>query len=809
METLLRDIRYGIRTLLKRPGLTAIAVLTLALGIGANTAIFSVVNAVLLRSLPYPNPEQLVRVGGANLKTGVNIQTFSPPDFYDWRDRNHVFEGMAAYDGWSPSLTGAGEPERISAARVSANFFDLLKVNPAYGRTFLPHEEQRGNHMVVILSHDLWQRRFGSDPNVVGRNVTLNNQSYMVIGVMPAGFESPRFSGVDFEKPELWAPFAPDLKQWGRNGRSVDAAIARLKTGVTLAQAQAEMAAIGRQLQQQNPEMNANQGVSVANLHEQFIGSVRTALTVFLVAVAFVLLIACANVANLLLTLAAARHKDIGIRVALGAGRRRIVRQLLAESLLLSLGGAIVGLLLAVWATSFLVALGSESIPHLGTIGLDIRALGFTSLLAVFTGITFGLAPAIQVFKIDLNESLKEGPGKGAAGAGRGGLRSALVVSQVALSLILLVGAGLLFKSFLRLREVNPGFNPQNVLTMNVFLPGAKYPNDENQIAFFDQALEHVRTVPGIESVGVVSNLPISGNFDRVGFYVEDHPVFSIEYVPDIERYSINADYFQAMRIPLREGRSFSTHDTMDAPQVAIINETTARAYWQHETAIGKRIRTDPKHPWRTVVGVVSDVRHYALETAPNMQLYLPYQQAASQAMTFVARSSIDPEKQIVPMQTAIWAVDRDQPVYNIKTMPSIVSESVARRRFIMTLIGIFAAVAMFLAMVGIYGVMSYSVTQRTHEIGIRMALGARQLDVLKLVVRRGMTLVVVGVGLGLLGAIGLTRVMSTLLFGVTARDPVTFVAVATLLTLVAFVACYLPARRATRVDPLVALRYE
>jgi predicted permease len=810
MGTLLQDLRYAARMLLKKPGLTLIAVITLALGIGANTAIFSVVNAVLLRPLPFPESEQLVRVGGINLKTGKGPGTFSPPDFYDWRERSrNVFESLAAYDSWSPSLTGQGEPERITAARVSANFFDVLKVRPQLGRAFLPQEETRGLHLSVVLSHRLWQRRFGADRAIQGKTITLNGDSYTVVGVMPPDFEMPRIGGIGFEEPELWSPFAPDLSQWGRSGRSVDAAIGRLKTGTALPEAQAEMSGIGRALQQQYPDSNLNAGVGVVSLREQLVSGVRTPLLIFLVAVGFVLLIVCANVANLQLARSAARQKEMAIRASLGASRLRIIRQLLTESLLLSFLGAGFGLLLSLWATDFLVALGSDSIPHLGKIGIDSRVLLFTILISALAGILFGLAPALYASRLDLNEALKEGGGKGAGGASRSRLRGALVVSEIALSLLLLTGAGLLIKSFLRLQEVNPGFNPRQVLTMYVFLPGAKYSEDSQQAAFFDKTLERIQTVPGVEAVGVTSNLPISGNFDRTGFYVEDRPAASSQDVPDVDRYMINGDYFQAMGVALRDGRTFAAQDSADSSPVAIINETTARRYWPGESAIGKRVRTDPESPWRTIVGVVGDVRHYDLETAANMQLYLPYKQVPSQMMTFIVRSLSDPARQAAAVRNAIWAVDKDQPVYNIKTMEQLVAASVAQRRFTMMLLGSFAVIAMFLAMVGIYGVMSYTVMQRTHEIGIRMALGAQGQDVLKLIMGQGMTLALFGVGLGLIGAVATTRIISSLLFGVTATDPLTFACVAVALCAAALLACYIPARRALSVDPMTALRYE
>ncbi|MDQ3803685.1 MAG: ABC transporter permease [Acidobacteriota bacterium] len=809
LETLWQDLRYAARTLRTRPGFAAVAVLTLALGIGANTAIFSVVNAVLLRPLPYEDPERIVRIGGTNQRRGAALGSFSPQDFFDWRERANVFEALAAYDGWSPSLTGAGEPERVEAARVSPGFFGVLKVSPALGRDFLPAEEQRGNHLSVILSHPFWQRRFGGDPRVIGRSLTLNGHGYTVVGIMPAGFAGPKFTGGDFEQAELWAPFAPDLSQWTRDGRSVDAAIARLKPGVSLAQAQAELDAIAAQLQRQYPDTNAGIGAAAASLHEQAVGAIRPALLTFLVAVGLVLLIACANVANLLLARAAARQKEIAVRMALGAGRARIVRQLLTESVLLAgLGGA-AGLLLALWATSLLVALGSDAIPRPDEIAVDARVLGFTLGVSLLTGIAFGLAPALAASRPDLNETLKEGGRSQTFGRGRKRVRGVLVVSEVALSLLLLIGAGLLVKSFVRLRRVDPGFDPRHVLTMNAFLPGARYPEEWQHAAFFEKVLERVRALPGVESASVVSNLPVSGNYDRISLYVEGQTPAAREDIPDAERYMVDAEYFKTMRIPLLGGRPFNDRDTAEAPPVVIVNESVARRFWPGESAVGKRVRTDPSRPWLTVVGVVGEVRHYSLEAAPNMQLYLPHRQVPSQVMTFAVRSAGDPGAQAAAVRGQVWAVDKDQPVYDVRTMGQLLSESLAQRRFTMLLVGVFAGVALLLAAVGLYGVMNYAVAQRTHEIGIRMALGAQRGDVLRIMLGQGMALTLGGVGLGLVAAAGLTRVLESLLYGVSALDPAVFAGVTFILIAVAFLACCIPARKATRVDPIVALRYE
>ena len=812
MSGLWQDMRYGMRMLMKRRGFTAIAILTLALGIGANTAIFTVVNAVLLRPLPFENAERLVRIGGRDLRKPSELPTtFSPPDFYDWRARNTVFEELAAMDGWSPSLTGAGEPERIQAAKVSANFFSVLKVNPAAGRAFLPEEEKRGNHYVAVLGHALWQRRFGGDLSIVDKQIELSGEKLTVVGIMPRDFQMPRFNGYDYVEPELWTPFAPDLNNWSRGGRSVDAAIARLKPGVTVEQAQAEFDSIGQQLQQQYPKSNASAGIKVVSLYEQLVGATRPALFVFVAAVGFVLLIACANVANLLLARSATRGKEIAIRTALGAGRARIVRQLLTESVLLAAIGGALGLLLAMWATDLLLALSAGAIPrfeHAG--GLDRRVLLFTLFISTLTGIFFGLAPALQASKPDLNETLKEG-GRTSAGAGRGRVRSLLVVSEIALSLVLLVGAGLLIKSFVRLQSVDPGFETQDVLTMTVFLNGKKYPQDEQHPVFFDQVVERARSLPGVEHVGLVSNLPISGNWDRLPIYPEGQLIDAGE-AQDTEEYMVNADYFGALRIPLREGRLFGAEDRADAPRAVVVGESTARRFWPNESAVGKRIKIgDAANPWLNIVGVVGDVRHYGLDKPTNLQVYLPHAQKPSQQMTLVVRASGASADAglAAAVRGQVWAVDRDQPVYDIKPMEQYVADSIAQRRFSMLLVAIFAVVALVLAVVGIYGVMSYTVSQRTREIGLRMALGAQGRDILKLVVGQGLVLTLAGVGAGVAAAFAVTRAMSSLLFGVSAADPLIFSAVAVLLTSVALFACYLPARRAARVDPMEALRYE
>jgi putative ABC transport system permease protein len=807
MGNFLRDLRYGARVLLKSPGFTLVAVLALALGIGANSAIFSVVNAVLLRPLPYSEPDRLVRVGGTS-KTEL-IGTFSPPDFFDWRARNTVFEGMAAYDASSPSLTGGGEPERLNAARVSPGFFSLLRTPPALGREFLPQEEQRGQHRVAVLSHALWQRRFGGDPLVVGRKIELSGEGFEVVGVMPADFEPPQFAGLDAEPPSIWVPFAPDLSQWGRDGRSVDACIARLKPTATVEQARSEMEAIALGLQEQYPKTNSRAGVRLDSLREQLVGGARRALLVFIAAVGFVLLIACANVANMLLARAATRRKEIAIRTALGASRARVARQLLTESVLLAMAGGGLGLLLALWANEFLLALSAGALPRVEHVALDWRVVFFTLLVSVATGLVFGLAPALSASKTDLTESLKEGGRAGAAGL-RSRARSALVVSEVALSLVLLVAAGLLVKSFWRLQQVSPGFDPDGVLTMNVFLPGLRYPEEAQHAVFFERVLERVKALPGVRHAGATSNLPVSGNYDRLPIYVEGQPPPAGGEAAEAERYMVSDDYFRALGVPVLAGRGFGADDSPGKQPVVVVGEAVARASWPAGDAVGRRIKLgDTENPWLTVVGVAGDVRHYGPDTPANFQVYLPHRQSPSQAMTLVVRSAGDPEALAAAVRGAVWSVDKDQPVYDVKTMRQLLSASTAARRFNMLLIGVFASVALALAVVGIYGVMSYTVEQRTREIGVRVALGAGARDIYRLIVGRGMATAGLGVGVGLAASFAATRAMKSLLFGVEASDPVIFASVALLLSAVALLACYLPARRAARVDPAVALRYE
>jgi putative ABC transport system permease protein len=807
LETFLRDARYAVRVLAKRPGFVAVAVITLALGIGANTAIFSVVNAVLIRPLPYEGSHELVQIWGTLPQ--LDIAPMSPANFLEWREQNRGFERIAAYTGQNFNLSGVDEPERIRAARVSADLFELLRARPALGRAFMPEEDQHGSHRVVILSHALWQRRFGGNPGIVGQTLTLNDQSYAVVGVMPPNFSFPRTT------TEMWTPIAFSPAERATRDTNYISVIARLKPGVTLEQARSEMEALARRQSEQYPQTNTGVGVKVVSYKEQVVGDARLSLLLSLGAVGFILLIACANVANLMLGRAAARRKEMTIRAALGASRRRVIQQLLTESVLLALAGGALGLLLALWGIDLLATLQPADIPRLAELRVDRVVLLFASALSLLTGVAFGLAPALQVSKLDLNDALKEG-GKGAGEAGgRHRLRSFLIVSEIALSLVLLIGAGLMIKSFWRLMQVDPGFNPENALTAVVSLPVAKYAETERQIAFFQQAVERVGNLPGVEAAGVTTDIPLFGG-SSTGFDVGGRPPYPPGQRPMVEFRSVSPGYFRAMGIPLLRGRAFTEQDRADAPGVVIVNETLARRYFPGEDPVGKRLGLSAPTDWREIVGVARDARNFGLDEEVRPEAYMPYTQSTPgylsgsvSAMILVARTASDPQGLGASVKREVQALDSAQPVYNVKTMEQYMADSTARRRFNMLLLAIFAGVALVLAVVGLYGVMSYTVLQRTHEIGIRMALGARRGDVLRMIVGQGLILALVGAALGLAAAFALTRVIRGMLYGVGSTDPATFIAVTALLLIVSLLSCLIPARRATKVDPLIALRYE
>jgi putative ABC transport system permease protein len=803
-EEMFQDLRYGLRMLFKHKGFTVVAVLTLALGIGANTAIFSIVNAVLLRPLPFKDTDRLVAVWESNPQNPQN--EIAPANFIDWREQNQVFDQLAALSYASVALTGSDEAERLQAAVVTPSFFSTLGIQPGSGRTFLPEEEKPGGTRIVILSHALWQRRFAADTNLIGKTITLNGINRIVVGIMPPNFQL-QFP-VD-RQIDLWLPriFTNELS--GNRISHFLYVFARLKPNVTTAQAQADMESVAQGLAAQYPNTNTDVSVKLNPLQEQIVGNVRRPLLILFGAVAFVLLIACANIANLLLGRAISRQKEVAIRSALGATRLRIVRQFLTESILLaSLGGAC-GLLLAFWSLRLLIAISPAAIPRLKEISIDGQVLGFTLFISLLVGLIFGLVPALQTVRLNLNETLKEG-GRGSTGMGRYQLRNLLVIAEVALALVLLVGAGLLMRSFWRLLHVNPGFEPDHVLAMDIALSGAKYDKENQQAAFFQQTLQRIENLPGIISAGAILNLPLSGNNATTGITPDDRPTPVPSDVPQIDYRLISASYFHTLGIPLRAGRQFTERDTSDSPPVVIINETLAHRFWSNENPVGKRLTIQENPPISCeVVGVIGDVKHYRLDAESKAEIYMSYLQKPNDFMHIVVRTVGDPMQSISAIRYEIAGVDKDQPVHNIKTMEQLFDQSIAQPNFNMLLLGIFAAVALILAAVGVYGVISYGVTQRTHELGIRMALGAGRPDVFKLVIEQGMKLALGGVALGLVASFVLMQVMEGLLFDVRASDPPTFIAITLLLTIVALVACWIPARRATKVDPLTALRHE
>ncbi|HYY42324.1 MAG TPA: ABC transporter permease, partial [Pyrinomonadaceae bacterium] len=754
----------------------------------------------VLRPLPYKQSEQLVLAGYAT-------QEAAPANFLDWRSQNQVFDGMAAANFWSANLSTSDVPERLQGFKVSANLFQLLGMKPALGRDFLPEEEQDGKDTVAILSNELWQRRFGADPNIVGKTISLNAKSYTVVGIMP-----PRFQ---FYRPaEIWSPLAFTPEEASKRQPSYLIVAARLKNGVTMQQAQADMSNVVRRLEQQYPQTNSNSSIKLVSLHEHLVGPVKPALLLLLAAVFFVLLIACANVANLLLARAVVRQKEMAIRAAMGASRLRIIRQLLTESILLGLLSGALGLLLAWWGIKVLAAgvppSSVSTILGMRDVGLDVWLLASTLFVSLLTGIVFGLAPALQISKPDLNETLKEG-GRGTAGSVRGRrLRSLLVVAEVSLSLMLLVGAGLLIKSFATLLHVNPGFDTRNTLTMQLSLLDSKYKDNPQIIGFYRQALEQIKNLPGVQHVGMTSNLPLGGTNRIWPFQVEGQPP-PVPNAPGtaVGLRSISADYFQAQGVPLTMGRVFTEQDNETGQPVAVINVATAKRYWPKGDAIGKRLKPlnppgTPESPWLQVVGVVNDIRHNGLQAPPTAEVYLPYAQSPNRNMTLVIRANSDPESLVPAVRNQILGLDKDQAIYNVKTMEQVINDSpaVSIGRSLMFLLASFAGIALVLAAVGIYSVMSYSVSQRQHEIGIFIALGAEPPHVLKMVVRQGMRLAVLGVVIGVLLAFAFMRLIASILFGVGATDLLTFVGTAVLLTIVAFLASYVPARRATRIDP-------
>ena len=796
-EKMLQDLRYGVRMLLKNPGFSLLAVLTLALGIGANTAIFSVVNAVVLQPLPFREPERLVWIWGA-FQQG-NTASVSPPDFLDYRAQNRSFEELSAMRFSSFNLTGTSEPERLQGARVTTNFFRTLGVQPILGRDFLPEEEQPGRDVSVIVSEGVWRRHFGSNPEIVGQSLQLDGKSYSIVGVVPNRSRMP-------EQAEIWMPFTfdhPDLKV--RRFHFLRP-IARLKAGVSLQQAQADMDSIAQSLELLYPDSNTTWRTRLVALPEQLLGDSGRALYLLLGAVALVLLIGCANVANLLLSRAVARQKEIALRIALGASRWRLVQQLMAESLLFALLGGVAGLILANWGMKALVAL-SPQLPRAGEVTLSGTVLAFSFAVSMLTALIFGLVPAIHASRPELTDALKEG-GRGSGTSGRQNrLRNMLVISEVALALMLLIGAGLFLQSFRRLQSVDPGFNPANLLTFSTFLPESKYPTEVQVGAFFGNVMERIRGLPGVQGVGLTTHLPMRGGGDTY-FKIEGKPFPDPQQKVTAINPRVSHDYFRTMGIPLLKGRYFTAKETLEPLKTVIINESFERTYFENEEAVGQRLIIDMGEAHTCeIVGVASDSRQYGLDSPLFPTMYLPSIRLFFGSV--VIRTEGDPMNIAADVRNVVREVDSDQPIANLISMEQILAERVAEPRFRTMLLIAFGVLALLLACAGIYGVMSYNVTRRTHEIGIRMALGARGGDVLKLVIRQGMIPVLIGLGLGLTASLILTQVMQTLLFNVSATDPTIFAGTAVLLAAVGLVACYAPARRSSRVDPMVALRHQ
>ncbi|MGH9832825.1 MAG: ABC transporter permease [Blastocatellia bacterium] len=810
METLWQDLRQGARSLFKQPTFTIVAVIALALGIGANTAIFSVVNAVLLQSLPYRDADRLVTVWEHNRTRGNAQNVINLGNFFDWKQQNRVFEDMATFFDLTSNLTSGGEPEEIPAQVATPNLFNILGVNPIMGRAFTEDDGKQGAPRVVALSFGLWQRRFGGDPQIIGRKLILNGNEATVVSVMPANFNWHVKAGSMTRKiAEMWAPWQINPANLQRQGRFA-MAVARLKPGVTFEQAQAEMNVIGSQLER-SYDFNANWGVNAVPLRKQFTGEIRLALLVLLGAVGMVLLIACANVANLLLVRAAGRQREIAVRAALGAGRWRIVRQLLTESLLLAGLGGLAGLALAWWGTDLLVSLAPPDLLNLPQVKINAAVLGFTLGISLLTGVIFGLVPAFEATRVNLTESLKEG-GKNIGGSTRSHrLRNSLVIAETALALVLLVCAGLLIRSFARLQSVDPGFNANNVLTMKVGLPGRKYDTDQKRISFFREAIAQMQSLPGVESAGAVSFLPFAAPHAGTLVEIEGRPKLPPGQGLSTGVMVSDLNYFRTMQIPLKRGRLFTDQEAAEMRHVVVVNEAFARTNFPGEDPLGKRVVIYMKNDNQPceIIGIVGDSKHMNLDAEVKPMSYWPHPELTYSGMTFVIRTQGEPSAVANAARNVIRTLDPEQPVADVRTMESLIGTSVARSRFNTLLLTIFAVVALLLAGVGIYGVMAYSVAQRTHEIGVRMALGARASDVLRLVVRRGMTLAITGVALGVVASFALTRLMETLLFNVSATDPLTFAGIPLLLVLVALLACLIPARRAAKVDPMVALRYE
>ena len=797
------DLRSALRQLIKVPSFTAVAILTLALGIGACSAIFSVVNVVLLRPLDYPEPGRIVAIRETNLPQFPEFSV-SPPNYLDWEKQTKSYEYLAAYGGASVNLTGEGEPQRLVGVKATAHYFDVYGIKPILGRMLLPEEDAQGKDHVVVLSYPFWQRVFGGGRDVVGRAVQLNGEPYTVVGVAPAGF------GLT-SKVDVWMPmaFKPDETANDARGGHYINVVGRLKPGVTVAQARAELEVIASQLAKQYPDSNKGWGIFMMTLQDYGVRDVKPVLYTLLGAVGCVLLIACANLANLLLARATARHREISIRAALGASRARLVRQLLTESVVLSVCGGAAGLLLARGGLCALLALAPTSLPRITEIHLDSGVLLFSLALSVATGLVFGIAPAWLAARADVNEALKQGTRGSTEGGARGRLRSALVVIEVTFALMLLGGAGLLARSFMQLAQVDPGFIPENATLLRLSLPQKKYALPEQQTAFANALLDRVKALPGVQAAGLTHSMPLVGDY-VLGFNIEGRPAIDPSDLPNTNYYAVTPDYFRAMGIRLVRGRVFTPQDDAKAPRVAIINETMARQHFPNDDPIGKRINiTNGPDTWREIVGIVGDIKQYGVDKATSAQSYEPFAQVPFSSINVVIRTSGAPAALLGAIRPTVYAVDKDQPIGAIRPLEEIVADSIARQRFAMTLLAVFSGVALVIAAVGIYGVMAYNVVQRTGEFGIRMALGAQQRDVLRLVLIQGGKLIGLGLIIGLLATLAASRAMGSMLFNTSAQDPLTLGSITLLLGAVALVACLLPANRATKVNPIEALRTE
>jgi putative ABC transport system permease protein len=802
---MIQDLRVGLRALRTQPGFTFASALALALGIGATTLIFSVVNAVLLRPLPFPGADRVIRIEERHQQSAAT-SNLTYASFLDLGRQTAALEHIAAARFGTANLTDGAEPERVSSLLVSAEYFPALGMAPALGRAFLREQDTPGQDNVVILSHGLWQRRYHADPNLVGKTIKVGGVSVTVVGVMPPGFRSGHpFNG----QYDIWAPLTATGSLRNNRRSHLLGVIARLRSGSTIEQAQAELTAAARRIEEQNPGVDPELNMNAIRLQDRIVTPMRPALIVFLCAVGLLLLIACANVANLMLARSAAREREMAIRAALGASRLRLARQLLTESALLGLIGGSAGLLIAVWGVKLIASLNSANFPRINEVNIDGRVLVFSFVVSLLTGALFGLAPALQLPKQELYETLKEG-GRGAVGVRRAWLRQALVVFEVALALVLLVGAGLLVHSFLRLMQVNRGLDPTNVLTINLNLPSSKYPSGKQQTAVLRQILERISATPGVRSAGLTSTLPFTGG-PATDFEIEGRPPAEAGQAPVADIRIVDPNYFRTLSIPLRTGRSFSERDDADAPRVMIINEEMARRHWPNENPIGRRVTMKDWGPPLTgeIVGVVGDVKADGLDSSTRPMIYWPYPQFPGIFNALVIRAEGDPMNIVAAVKSQVWSVDREQPLSRIQQMEEVISASVAPRRFNMLLLGIFATLALLLAAFGIYGVISYTVAQRTREIGVRLALGAQRRDVVSLVVIQGLKLILLGLALGLMAAFAVTRVVASLLYGVTATDPLAFIGVSLSLLLIGALASWLPARRAAQIDPMTALRHD